>query len=1377
MPVTARLHASNIRMASDYHQDGIFGFCCHDLLQFGATGAAIAATRGRYVWIFSPDHPSGGDGLELTGAWAGGTDFLIGYSDNPGTPPKAMRTMVPARYLSSDPRDVANQYIYYHFNDLVYNPDDPDGKVFYLYCEGYVFSGPTPTNNHECGVMRSSDLVEWVGYGASHPTSGYSTTAFQRVKRLGENDWISIGSAGFAPDLPVRRAQCLWESSDPLGPFTTDGVPLNRLIGDRNFSDVLGGPFTIDVDGQDYGLFHEDARGADGGMHVTLAPVDENYEIIDTGTPPAIRLASYEGNFPSFDFLQSVGHHVADGILHFWAHRGYFSDETNPAEGQHEQAYDYYTAILGDAGAIAAADAAPVGVRAECIKGAVVLSWYDALPNKTYRVYRSTDGSTWGSAIADVTGLHYVDPLGGIDALRYYKVVTLNGASEEGESVVSTYVSNGRALTNEHVTRVLAAGGTDIDVGWLDRVATWLRDNALTDRVQFWADPSFGVIKDGSNVIDTVFCLGSTIHPRGGDYHVKPGSTSTTYNATGLNGEVPAWVNGTSSAHGYFGDTRLNPIRRKVEATFCAVYQKSHTNTITLLATSEFEGIRLQHASGSPGSVAFNMQRDTSGSANDYNVTASVTPSSATGAHIAIATFDGVTQTVYVDGVAGTPATGVLDTYLLDGQRPDRAANTNFLGSGSANVKHVENTDAAFATSGYAFNDNQAQFSAAALIVFDIALTAALEASLKALWSDRLSGSSYNLPDYDTPFVKDIVDDYSATGDRVADDAPAFMDFNAAVRTWQDTNEGLVVLKVPVGEFFFETNAGNLNSFTAGIKHLLLIGQTRETSILTDMDEGGAAQGFFLGNGGSGHLHFDNEHSARIQSVSAAATEFDLVNPSDNSILSVGQDVLLTEGDLQGFGDPPNPGKFEWGVVASIDSGNIGLEGALANGYLSTLPLFNPGDASHSDLGGPATVYAVIDGWNCEHEYRHIGMDQPDVQTKAPGRFITYTNCSASGAGIFPTENFHWIADDVLQTEVGVEIDKIIGVATIKGGQYDSIAFQSSSPDRFELMRGAIVGHMNSTPRSAYFDGFYTIGEQRFGPSAYGCAEKAILMNGSIGSVAVGGVAEAGIIGLGYTMSGGVIRVSKDHGPVQWANPDSRPRWIGNSVNSVNSLGIVGVTESGGDVLIQTDEAGGFPNVTSLGVRTHLPNFTMRGVADLITAGTVADGQPFGPCRSWSRSRPFAPLYSRAYWRFDATNINNALPQRLEGKISRITVAIPTAYTGGTDPLLLNLLGQFGGSVTHPDGSKTLWNPRLDLREARTLVITSDGVTGDAGDDADLTPPTDPLWISDVMTPYLATDISEDEAGPIVVVTFELDQSPLDMSPVARVFVCHFAAA
>ena len=88
----------NPAVATDdyYHQNGLSGFRPYDLTaaDCGATGASIAASRGRYAWPLAADHGAG-----VGAVWNGSFNFRMGYSNDPGVPPSRLDTI----YLGENP--------------------------------------------------------------------------------------------------------------------------------------------------------------------------------------------------------------------------------------------------------------------------------------------------------------------------------------------------------------------------------------------------------------------------------------------------------------------------------------------------------------------------------------------------------------------------------------------------------------------------------------------------------------------------------------------------------------------------------------------------------------------------------------------------------------------------------------------------------------------------------------------------------------------------------------------------------------------------------------------------------------------------------------------------------------------------------------------------------------------------------------------------------------------------------------------------------------------------------------------------------------------------------------------------------------------------
>jgi hypothetical protein len=222
--------------------------------------------------------------------------------------------------------------------------------------------------------------------------------------------------------------------------------------------------------------------------------------------------------------------------------------------------------------------------------------------------------------------------------------------------------------------------------------------------------------------LSKVYCLGSTIHPRGGDW--TPATSSTTYSATGWN-SLPCWTAATGTAQGYFGSGRLNNIRRARNSglTLVGSMQRSHTNAVTLFGYGEFgSSYYLQVGSGSPGAavMSFMATADTHATTlanNDDHIIGGV-----------------ITQTrvtSYVEGVPGSGANRGATTTLTDhlnGQRGSGGSNVFFLGTGSAGLKMSAAESSAART--YTFSNNQGQFACRHLIAIRRALSDAQMATL-----------------------------------------------------------------------------------------------------------------------------------------------------------------------------------------------------------------------------------------------------------------------------------------------------------------------------------------------------------------------------------------------------------------------------------------------------------------------------------------------------------------------------------------------------------------------------------------------------------------------------------------------------------------------
>src|SRR6185436_15420937 len=97
----------------------------------------------------------------------------------------------------------------------------------------------------------------------------------------------------------------------------------------------------------------------------------------------------------------------------------------------------------------------------------------------------------------------------------------------------------------------------------------------------------------------------------------------------------------------------------------------------------------------------------------------------------------------------------------------------------------------------------------------------------------------------------------------------------------------------------------------------------------------------------------DNAKETLIATVSAGASTITLVTAGQTSRFSVGQYCCVSGINMQGAGDPPNLGIFEFRKILSIGVGTLTFTEPLVNSYKDTWPAYTAG------RGGPATVFQM----------------------------------------------------------------------------------------------------------------------------------------------------------------------------------------------------------------------------------------------------------------------------------------------------------------------------------------------------------------------------------------------------------------------------------
>lgn len=697
------LMAREVVTADDTHTDGLYWLLPWDLTQFGPAGEAVMAANGgkRYAWLWSSDH------YDTNFGWARGSGIWLAFNNDIALPPKCGTEIIAQSFVvtgQGSPYDGTwNQMETPWLLWKVEDETDP----FRLYVHGGNSSNGT--GQHTL-VYKSADLMEWERIGISHESAG-GHAGYQRVFRNGENDYWSIGLRG------TNTAGAIWTSTD-AETFTRSVDNITYAIGNRIYGNAVGPSFTIGA--QLYMIATEDSRHASlqEGQFIARVPITDDWGVPED-TSGLMRLSTtFEGTYPTPKYVQSVDYAIEDGIAHIFLKRGFFADlgltggaDYGAGGGLDDQICDYYRYIIDET---TARTSAPAGVRASVDGGVVTLQWYDALPQRTYRVYRATESDLSDKVlVGDVSAVQATDTPG-VTGTRYYEVMTLNAGVEEQSRVVSPYVSSRSALVNEHVERALAAGaqiGTiDLDhLAWAENV---LDEIGAKTELAAWVRTGFGHLKNESDVLSKIFCLGTTLKPRMGDLTLPTGNT--TYSATAWDSR-PGWAAATGAAQGYFGSGRLNNIRHLRSRGLTLI--GSIRGTGVLFGSGEFTGSYFLQNSGNPSSVTMSFL----GTADVHATTAANTASRVIGA---VVTADLITT--YVEGApsSGTvrPATTTL-TDQLNGRRGSGGSTTPFLGFGTNATKNTAAESSATRT--YNFGSSSAPPGCGDLVVFERGLTEA----------------------------------------------------------------------------------------------------------------------------------------------------------------------------------------------------------------------------------------------------------------------------------------------------------------------------------------------------------------------------------------------------------------------------------------------------------------------------------------------------------------------------------------------------------------------------------------------------------------------------------------------------------------------------
>lgn len=274
----------------------------------------------------------------------------------------------------------------------------------------------------------------------------------------------------------------------------------------------------------------------------------------------------------------------------------------------------------------------------------------------------------------------------------------------------------------------------------------------------------------------------------------------------------------------------------------------------------------------------------------------------------------------------------------------------------------------------------------------------------------------------------DLVANYGAVaGGSASTNNAAIAAFNTALAGFS----GRTKLTIPPQDFTFSTPFALSN---AGGKDIVISAYGATLRGLGGFGTASQAGGFPM---------------ARMQTTLAGNSTVALVTAGDTSLFSVGQMVRVTEGDLQGGGQPPNPWKFEFKKIQSIGVGTLTFTEPLAKIYSSTYPNYYAGNPGFEpDAGGPASIYALRTAWDSKIEMQGAYIPDNGNLFYGRGREVIYTDMSFETYGPTASDSVSvTIQGCTVGTFGEAEIDKMVTNLTMLNNTFNAVVFQSSSID------------------------------------------------------------------------------------------------------------------------------------------------------------------------------------------------------------------------------------------------------------------------------------------------------------------------------------------
>lgn len=186
---------------------------------------------------------------------------------------------------------------------------------------------------------------------------------------------------------------------------------------------------------------------------------------------------------------------------------------------------------------------------------------------------------------------------------------------------------------------------------------------------------------------------------------------------------------------------------------------------------------------------------------------------------------------------------------------------------------------------------------------------------------------------------------------------------------------------------------------------------------------------------------------ARFVTTSAGASTIALVTAGETSRFSVDQYCCVSGINMQGAGDPPNLGIFEYKKIQSIGVGTLTFTEPLVDSYEDTWPLYTVG------RGGPATVYPMQGFWDQEVDFQGARFTDTGNLIYGKCRIMQWTDCTFDTFGPCPTVNI--LFRSLRSTGAGVgglEVDKCVHRIEFIDSMHRAVDFQSASVNELYVL-------------------------------------------------------------------------------------------------------------------------------------------------------------------------------------------------------------------------------------------------------------------------------------------------------------------------------------